>query len=172
MTPHHDESRLLAARIGAELHDLEVIRARFLTPAVRRVQLRSSALATFVHKPGQDLMFTVAVDSTAIVRRRYTIRAFHPATRTVTIDILIHSRGPGARWAATAQPGDRVEAIGPRGKVHVACDADWHLFVGDESFLPAAFAMAEGLVSSAAFLVLELESAEEEPPLCGAVASA
>ncbi len=56
--------------------------------------------------------------------------------------MVLHGDGPAAAWAAAAQPGSRIEGIGPRGKVTVDPDADWHLFAGDDSALPASLAMA------------------------------
>jgi NADPH-dependent ferric siderophore reductase len=95
-----------------------------------------------------------------IVRRRYTIRDLDPSTATVTLDVVLHGAGPGARWVAGAAPGDRIEAIGPRGKVVVDPEADWHLFVGDEAFMPAAMAMAASVAPTAATSILEAAAAD------------
>ena len=57
----------------------------------------------------------------------------HPEIRsgaqTVTIDVSVHGAGPGTDWISEARMGDRIDAIGPRGKITVRPDADWHLFV-------------------------------------------
>jgi NADPH-dependent ferric siderophore reductase len=50
-----------------------------------------------------------------------------------------------ARWAADAKVGSRLEAIGPRGKITVLSESGSHLFVADDSAMPAAFAMLESL---------------------------
>jgi NADPH-dependent ferric siderophore reductase len=100
------------------------------------------------------------------VRRRYTIRSHDRAAGVIAVDVVLHGDGPGARWAATARPGARVEAIGPRGKITVVPDAAWHLFVGDESFQPAAFAMTEAApAASSALLVLEVDGPGDRQPL-------
>jgi NADPH-dependent ferric siderophore reductase len=79
---------------------------------------------------------------------------------------VLHGDGPGARWARDARPGDHIEAIGPRGKITLVETAAWHLFAGDESGIPAAFAMTEALGAGAsAVLIHEVTGAEEEPPL-------
>jgi NADPH-dependent ferric siderophore reductase len=83
----------------------------------------------------------------------------------VTIDAVTHGDGPGARWFADARPGDRLQAIGPRGNVTPVAGVDWHLFVGDESALPAMLVMAESLgVGDRAVLVAEVADAAEEQP--------
>lgn len=44
--------------------------------------------------------------------------------------------------------GDRVDGVGPRGKVFLDPDAHWHLFLGDESAAPASLNMLEALPES------------------------
>jgi NADPH-dependent ferric siderophore reductase len=77
----------------------------------------------------------------------------------VTIDFVIHGHGGlGERWALQARPGDCLEARGPRGRTVVNSNADWHVFVGDETCLPAIFAMLETLPRRArAFAFIEVE---------------
>jgi NADPH-dependent ferric siderophore reductase len=71
--------------------------------------------------------------------------------------------GPGAEWAASAQPGDRVNGVGPRGKIFLDPDAAWHLFVGDETAGPASLRMLEALDSGVqGMAILEVTSAEDE----------
>ncbi|MAT07030.1 MAG: NADPH-dependent ferric siderophore reductase [Acidimicrobiaceae bacterium] len=70
--------------------------------------------------------------------RRYTIRAWDPETRRVTIDFVAHGDvGFAGRWAQRAQVGDRLQMVGPSGGYRPNTDADWYLMVGDESALPA-----------------------------------
>ena len=69
------------------------------------------------------------------------------------------------RWATTLEPGDLVEAVGPRGKITLQQDADWHLFVGDDSFAPAALNMAEAVEpSQTVVLALEVDGPGHEQP--------
>jgi len=145
---------------------LEVVGSRPLSPGMQRLVLTAPELATLEYRPGQDMMLMVAVDGDRPVRRRYTIRALDPARRLLTLDIVRHAGGPGERWVAAARPGDRVEGIGPRGKIFLAPDADWHLFAGDESALPAFFAMAGAVPAGRrALLILEVPSPEDEQDL-------
>ena len=63
----------------------------------------------------------------------------------------------------SARPGDKIEGIGPRGKITTSATADWHLFMGDESALPAMFAMTEALPPGRpATLVLEISGEGDE----------
>lgn len=148
------ETVTLAERLGVGVLLLEVVATTEPSPSIRRVTFRGDSLGGFDHEPGQDLMFTVPGE----VRRRYTIRALDTTTGTVEIDVLLHSEGPGARWAADLAPGDRAEAIGPRGKVKLAEGADWHLFVGDGCFEPAVHAMTTALPATAVILRILTEN--------------
>jgi len=96
-------------------------------------------------------------------RRRYTIRSLDRAASSVQIDMVMHGDGPAAAWAASVQPGDRIEAIGPRGKITVDPAAAWHLFAGDDSAIPASLAMAESLSDpEQAVVVLEVDGPADE----------
>jgi NADPH-dependent ferric siderophore reductase len=158
-----DTSTLLA-RLGDGVSswDLEVTATEALTPTMRRLRCTAPGLDTLSYLPGQDLMLAVPAGATTF-RRRYTIRSFDPAAPSVDIDVVLHGDGPAAAWAASVQPGGRIEAIGPRGKVTVDATADWHLFAGDDSAVPASLAMAESLPDPArALVVLEVDGAADQ----------
>ena len=107
-------------------------------------------------------MLTVPAGQTTY-RRRYTIRSFDQAAPSLDIDVVLHGDGPAAAWAASVQPGGRIEAIGPRGKVTVDAGADWHLFAGDDSAVPASLAMAESLSDpDRAIVILEVDGADDQ----------
>ncbi len=135
-------ARLEGPLAGTTRMRLRVERNDLLTPAMQEVVLSAPELADFTYRPGQDLMLMVDVDGDRPVRRRYTIRAVDQAGRQVTLGIVRHDDGPGERWVQAARPGDQIEGIGPRGKIFPSAGADWHLFAGDFSALPAFFAMA------------------------------
>jgi NADPH-dependent ferric siderophore reductase len=97
-------------------------------------------------------------DDGSMVRRRYTIRRFDPGRRLLDLEVVMHGDGPGIRWAQGARPGLAVDAIGPRGKITLTPAAGWHLFAGDATALPGAFAMMEALpagVPASAFLMVD-----------------
>jgi NADPH-dependent ferric siderophore reductase len=148
-----------------KLH-FEVVASSLLTPRMQRLELAAAELEGFSYTPGQDVMLLVAVDGRKPVRRRYTIRSLDRARGTLTIDVVRHGDGPGERWISAARPGDRIEGIGPRGKVFPSPAADWHLFMGDDAALPAIFAMTESLPGDGnATLVLEVPGPDDEQEL-------
>jgi len=148
---------------------LEVVASEPLTPVMQQVVLTAPELATFSFRPGQDVMLRVAVTGGRPVRRRYTVRGADRERQLLTLNIVRHADGPGERWVASAEPGDAIEGIGPRGKIYPRQDAQWHLFMGDESALPAFFAMAESLpAGTPAAVVLEVPGQQDEQPLAAA----
>ncbi len=148
-----------------ETWSLIVVHATEIAPRVRRISFSGEELGRFEFVAGQDLMFSIPVGSDP-VRRRYTIRSFDPKRAVVDVDFVIHGDGPAARWAAGAEPGAPIEAVGPRGKVVLADDVQWHLFAGDESAIPATFAMLEAIptgVPALAFLEVDGPVDEQVP---------
>jgi NADPH-dependent ferric siderophore reductase len=144
----------------------EVTGSRLLTGHMQRVELTAAELEGFTYAPGQDVMLLVAADGNRPVRRRYTIRHLDLEHRLLTLDVVLHGDGPGERWIRSARPGDRIEGIGPRGKITTSPAADWHLFIGDESALPAIFAMTEALPGdSVATVVIEVPDPDDEQEL-------
>ena len=134
---------------GAYLLDLAVIDARDLSPHVRSITVASTDLVDFDYAPGQDLMIEFP-DGPRSMRRRYTIRRADPATGTADLEFELHpGGGAAARWAANAKVGDRLYAIGPRGSITLRPDATSHVFVADDSAIPAACALLEALPPTA-----------------------
>src|SRR6202044_2655407 len=132
----------------------EVVESARLTPHMQRLILTAPQLDGFTRLPGQDVMLLVAAEGNRPVRRRYTIRELDPAARLLTLDIVLHGDGPGERWVRSAAP-----------------TADWHLFMADESALPATFAMTEALsAGSLATLVIEIPEEDDEQDLSSVAA--
>ena len=159
------ETSALLRRLGDDvsLWDLEVTDTLAVSPSMRRIRCTAPGLAALTYQPGQDLMLAVPGPAGTALRRRYTIRSCNRAAPTIDLDVVLHGDGPGAAWAAAVQPGGRMEAIGPRGKVTVDPAADWHLFAGDDSAIPASLAMAESLPTpDHALVVLEVDGAADE----------
>jgi NADPH-dependent ferric siderophore reductase len=151
------DQEALAARLGVFALELTVESGADLSPAFRRVRLAGPGLATLPALPGHDLMVSVDPGQPSM-RRRYTIRTLDAAAGIVDLDIALHGGGPGMRWARAARPGEAVDALGPRGKVTLDPEADWHLFIGDDSFCPAALVMAEAVpTDQMVLLALELK---------------
>jgi NADPH-dependent ferric siderophore reductase len=133
---------------------------------MRQIQLTGPALEGFEYFAGQDLALPIVKDDGSVVRRRYTIRRFDPARRLIDLEFVMHGDGPGIRWAQAARPGLAIEAIGPRGKIGLAPDAKWHLFAGDATALPGAFAMMDALPAGVrARAYLEVDDPDERQSL-------
>jgi NADPH-dependent ferric siderophore reductase len=164
----------LVGRPGGPLSDaslwpLEVTDAGPLTPNLHRLVLTAPGLGDLRYRTGQDLMLRVPQPGDRVVNRRYTIRRLDRAASAVTLDVSVHGAGPGTDWIRAAQVGSRIDAIGPRGKVFLRDEADWHLFVGDETGQPGALAMMEALApGSVAIALIEIDSpADEQQPEAG-----
>ena len=131
--------------------------ARPVTPLCRRLSFTAPGLDAGAWTPGQDLVLNLP----DAPRRHYTIRSLGDGV--LDIDFVLHGHGPAADWATAAGRGDVIEAAGPRGQTRLADGADWHLFVGDETCIPAIFAMLEAAPPGLrAFAFIEVESAAEQ----------
>src|SRR5262249_12368449 len=145
---------------------LSVAEVAQMTPRTRRLRLTGPDLADFSYAAGQDLMVLVDRSGGRLIRRRYTIRRFDPTARLLDLHAIVHTDGPGARWALGLRPGNTVEAIGPRGNVTLAGALAWPLFTGDDVAVPAMAAMVEALPGGARAVVLaEVADAAEELPV-------
>jgi NADPH-dependent ferric siderophore reductase len=150
----------------ASLWHLEVVDTGPLSPNLQRMVLTAPGLESLRYVAGQDLMLRVPRADGNVINRRYTIRSFDAARPAVTIDVSRHGAGPGTDWIRAARVGDAIDAIGPRGKITPRIEADWHLFIGDETGLPGALAMIEALPSGTtvqALLEVDTPADEQEP---------
>jgi NADPH-dependent ferric siderophore reductase len=145
---------------------LEVAAVNDLSPSLREIRLKGSGLLGFHHAPGQDLMIRLPLDSSSMVNRRYSIRRANPSSGHVDLNVVLHGDGPAARWAATARPGQQLpEVVGPRGKITWDPASAWHLFLGDETYIPATFAMLAALPPKVVALAfLEVTGPDDELP--------
>ncbi|MEV0231242.1 siderophore-interacting protein [Nonomuraea sp. NPDC050786] len=99
--------------------------------------------------------------------RTYTVRAWDPDSRELTLDFVVHGdEGLAGPWAENAVPGDVLLMLGPGGGYAPDPAADWHLLVGDESALPAIAASLEELADGApAHVLIEVDAPEDEQKL-------
>jgi len=160
----------------------------WITPSIRRVHLRADDLSAFADSQATDrylklifpkpgILYSGQIDIRAMRGivppedlpdvRTYT--ALHPdlVAGTLDIDFVVHGdEGLAGPWAANARTGDELLANGPGGSYQPDLSADWYLFVGDESAIPAIAASLEILPEDATARVIVLvESAEHEPQL-------
>ncbi len=173
------------ARKAPQAHLAEVVRSERLTPHMQRVVLGGAGLARFAADEFTDhyikLLFAPdgvdypePFDIQAIraerpreqwpVTRTYTVRAWDPELRQITVDFVVHGdEGLAGPWARDARPGDTIRFLGPGGAYAPSPTADWHLLAGDESALPAIAASLEQLPEGAkVFAYVEVADATEE----------
>ena len=95
--------------------------------------------------------------------RSYTVRAFDPKHKILTIDFSIGThQGRYSRWAEQAKAGDSIGILGPGPKKHTHLHADWHLFVTDLTGLPAVAATLEQLPKEAkGHAIIQVPQAED-----------
>lgn len=159
-------AQLTGSLAGTRKLTFRVTESEQMSSSMQRITLTAPELDGFSYAPGQDVMLLVAAEANKPIRRRYTIRALDQATLTLTLNIVLHGQGPGERWLRAARPGDTIEGIGPRGKITTSPTADWHLFMGDESAMPAILTMTESLPADAdATLVIEIPDPDDEQEL-------
>ncbi|MET9069386.1 siderophore-interacting protein [Streptosporangium sandarakinum] len=166
----------------------EVVRVERLTPHMIRVVLGGDGLAGFeageftdhyvkLLFPPAGVVYPEPFDLAAVQRdlpreqwpttRTYTVRAWDPVARELTLDFVHHGdSGLAGPWAARVRPGDEIHFLGPGGAYAPDPEAGWHLMAGDESALPAIAASLERLPATArAHVFLEVAGPEEEQPL-------
>ncbi len=171
------------ARPPRPQHVLHVVDTERLTPHLVRVRARGENLAAFRESPYTDAYVKITFAKPELgleppydlAALRQTLRPEDlPVTRTYTvravegddlvIDFVVHGdEGLAGPWAAGARPGDRLVVSSPGGGYAPDSSADWHLFIGDESAIPAIAAALETLspdALGAAFL--EVQSADEQ----------
>ncbi len=151
-----------------------VASAQQVTPRMTRVRLVDESLAGVAAIPGQTLKIYVPdLVSGRLVSRDYTVRDYtghgcDGATPSLDIDFVLHGEGPAATWARRVRPGETLEFVGPSGRYRPDPRADWHLFAGDETALPAIQAYVAMLPADAcALLYLEVADAAEQQPIPG-----
>jgi len=145
------------ARPQLPAYTLTVVESFDTEPNMRRVRLRLPTHSAFKYLPGQAIVMMIPTGNGEFGRRDYTIRSMDRQAGTIAVDFLKHGETPGPRWALSARPGDTIEIRGPRGRTVFQPDADWHLFTGDETCIPAIAHILETAPAGArAFVFIEV----------------
>ncbi|MGP4053648.1 siderophore-interacting protein [Mycobacterium sp. 4D054] len=172
---------------GRPVHTFEVVRTEQLGPHIVRVVLGGNGFDTFTPSQYTDsyvkLVFVADdVDASQLAQpltqdsfnalpperrptvRTYTVRRADTERRELTIDFVVHGEhGVAGPWAASAAPGQRLFVMGPSGAYAPDPAADWHLFAGDESAIPAISVALEALPDDAIGKVfIEVAGPEDE----------
>jgi NADPH-dependent ferric siderophore reductase len=133
-----------------------------VTPRMHRVSLVGDDLQAMMWRPGQDLVLAIPQGNDEVARRHYTIRGFDEIEQRIDIDFVLHGDSPAVRWATSVRTGEAITAHGPRGRTTLAAGARRHLFVGDETCIPAIMAMIEALPpAAAAQALIEVDSLDD-----------
>ena len=143
-----------------------------VTPRMTRIRLGGDSLSGLAAVPGQTVKIYVPDPSSGgAVSRDYTVRDYldgNAAGPRLDIDFVLHGDGPAVNWARRAQPGELLEFVGPSGRYRPDPHADWHVFAGDETALPAIQAYLAMLPAHACVAVyLEIADVDEEQPMPG-----
>lgn len=94
------------------------------------------------------------------VGRNYSVRS-QDGTR-ISLDVVLHERGPGTTWAQGARAGDRVGLDHARSWYRPPADTDWQLLITDLSGLPACARIIEELpVDQRAIALVEVASEDD-----------
>ena len=147
-----------------------MLRSEWLTPHMVRVVLGGAGLTGFAAGEFTDHYVKLLLPqpgSDALARRTYTVRRWDADSGELTIDFVAHGdEGLAGPWAAKAKAGDAISLLGPGGEYAPDASADWHLFVGDASALPAIAAALERVPAGVpAYAFLEIDGPEEEQKL-------
>ncbi|MFI6348463.1 siderophore-interacting protein [Streptomyces sp. NPDC050560] len=174
--------RTALSRPTVRMRTARVVRAVDLTPRMRRVVLDGDDLADLagglpadawkfmLPPPGHDRVELPVVGPDGVpgypegaavpVLRALTVRRFDAAAGELTVDVFVHGASPAGDWARSARPGSSVALAGPRHSFFASPEADWYLFAGDETALPAVAAALESLPATARAVAL-VETADE-----------
>ena len=153
---------------------MHVVAVHDVTPRMRRVTLRGDHVERFLALDALHLNILVqrrgvlepqwpTVGANGLIQwsdpgqrpdfRKYTVRSVNLAAGTLDLDFVIHAdAGPGSSLAEGIRPGDKIGIAGPGGGGLI--EADWYLFAGDETALPAIARMLENLPGDAKGCVL------------------
>jgi NADPH-dependent ferric siderophore reductase len=160
-------------RRRGRLWTLKVVNVLDVGPRMRRIQLTGDGLEEFTPKPAQEIVLQIPQADGDVARRHYTIRRYDAATKLIDVDFVLHGhRTPGVSWSLDAKPGDAIDIRGPRGRIALNPGADWHLLLGDETCIPAIFALLEALPKAApAFAFVEIGVVEDKQEVATQAAS-
>jgi NADPH-dependent ferric siderophore reductase len=164
-------SRPHVVRVRHELkrRRLEVSRVENLPANMKRVVLTGEDLAGFTSLAFDDhvKLFFPTEEPAAMAARDFTPRRHDAAARELWIDFFLHDAGPAAAWAAQAAVGQALEVGGPKGSAIVALESiEPHVFIGDETALPAIQRRLEELPPGVrALVVVEMEAESSRPVL-------
>ncbi|MBM6551791.1 siderophore-interacting protein [Marinomonas ostreistagni] len=140
---------------------LSVIRKSFITPNMLRLTLGGAGLKDFPEDQESGYVKLIFPVDGGRLMRTYTIR--HQRADEIDIDFAIHGdTGVACHWALHAQPGEEILVGGPGPKKLASEAADWNLFIGDMTSLPAISVNLGQLSKNAkGYALLEVQSEDD-----------
>ncbi|MFD4780074.1 siderophore-interacting protein [Rhodococcus qingshengii] len=144
---------------------LTVLRTEQLTPHMVRVFLGGPGFESFTPSEYSDSYVKIEFGTPdQPTLRTYTIRSYDLDAKEIAIDFVVHGdMGVAGPWAASVQPGAEITLRGPGGAFSPSPTADWYLFVGDETAIPAISASIARLTPNAVgYAVVEVGGPEDE----------
>ena len=162
--------------MATNIRKLEVTDTKFLGANMKRITLRGDDLSDFPEnqesgyvkirfpKPLEDLNENTKKNFDL---RSYTIRFFDSEKLELVLDFLLHGdSGPASKWASSAKKGEIIEIAGPGPAILASTNADWYLFAGDMTALPAIAVNLEKLSpESEGLALIEINSPEDKQEL-------
>lgn len=154
-------------RLRLRADDLEVAEVAFTDSYVKFILPRPGSDLAWPFDPEQ-LRQSLPAEQQPVLRA-YTIRAFEPSSRTMTVDFVTHGEeGVAGVWAETVAPGSPVGFVGPGGAWSPTSGFDHFVLVGDEAAAPAIAAAIDALpVGATATVFLEVDHRFELPEPAG-----
>lgn len=103
------------------------------------------------------------------IHRDYTVRAWNPQTRQLSLDFVLHDHGVAGRWARNARLGDPLVVNGPSAHWFLPENYSHYLVAGDDTALPAiARIIEEAPAESRVTAFVEVTDGLDEQILQGA----
>ncbi|CAE6901817.1 NADPH-dependent ferric siderophore reductase [Pseudomonas marincola] len=158
------ERRVQRVRHELRRRDVQVTRINPIGSGFVSLTFAGEALQDFTSLGFDDhIKFMFADADGETVRRDYTPRHFDPVSNELTVEFALHGDGQVSEWARNAKVGDNAIIGGPRGSMIVPMDYAWHLFISDETGLPAVSRRLEELpANSHAIVIAQVADAADQ----------
>lgn len=156
---------------------LEIISTEQISTNIKRLVFLDHSQALSSQHESSHLKLLFLNDHGQQVLRSYTIRKVDDAQHHLTIDFVTHAQtgdeptfrqnaGVASHWVAQAKVGDHLSYKGPGPNKLVNHDADWFLFAGDMTALPAIAVNLKQLPANAkGYAIIEIGNESDKQDL-------
>src|SRR5690348_11668151 len=122
-----------------------VAEATMLGPRFHRVVLHVASLDALTLPTAPDTSIGIYFDVAPAKGRTYTVRECDPASRLLSVDVVLHGDAPGTWWARRAAPGDVVTIGHPGSWYTPRVASESQLLAADLAGLPALARVLESV---------------------------